>query len=94
MAEHLSLLVAQPHRVVNFSLALVNKATGERCCAGDVRPGICHWGLVSVALLCTCLLCPVGGLGRAPFWHDFVPAKLLRCNSKWPARHTSLVGPR
>ena len=34
------------------------------------------------------LLCPVG-VGRVPFWHDFVPATALRCNSKGPARHTS-----
>ena len=35
------------------------------------------------------LLCPVGGMGRVRFWHDFVPATALRCNSKGPARHTS-----
>ena len=53
-SEHLSLLVAQPHHVVNFTLALVSRVTGERCCAGDVRPAVCRWGLVSVSLLCTC----------------------------------------
>ena len=35
------------------------------------------------------LLCPVVGMGRVPFWHDFVPATALCCNSKGPARHTS-----
>ena len=35
------------------------------------------------------LLCPVGGMGRVCFWHDFVPATALRCSSKGPARHTS-----
>ena len=44
-------------------------------------PGICF--------LVLHLLYPVRGMGRAPFWHDFVPATALRCNSKGPARHTS-----
>ena len=35
------------------------------------------------------LLCPVVGMGRVPFWHDFVPATALCCNSKGPARDTS-----
>ena len=42
-------------------------------------PGVCCLALH--------LLCPVGGLGRAPFWHVFIPATVLCCNSKEPARH-------
>ena len=44
-------------------------------------PGICFLALH--------LLCPIGGMGRAPLWHDLVPATALRCSSKGPARHTS-----
>ena len=44
-------------------------------------PGICFLALR--------LLCPIDGMGRAPFWHDFVPATGLRCNSKGLSRHTS-----
>ena len=44
-------------------------------------PGICFLALH--------LLCPVGGMGRAPLWHDLVPATALCCNSKGPTRHTS-----
>ena len=44
-------------------------------------PGICFLALH--------LLCPVERMGRVPFWHDFVPATALCCNSKGPARHTS-----
>ena len=81
LAEHLSLLVAQPHCVVNFCLVLVNKATGKRCCAGDDRPGMTLGpGIYCLSLH---LLCPVGGLGRAPFWHVFVPATVLGCNSNF-----------
>ena len=90
LAEHLSLLVVQPHSVVNFCLALVNKTTEETCCEGDVRqgmtlgPGIC--------CLALCLLCPVGGLGLTPFWHVFVPATWLGfysscCTSAFPGEH-------
>ena len=32
-------------------------------------------------LPCSVLLCPVGGLGRAPFSHVFVAATVLGCNS-------------
>ena len=47
------------------------------------------WYLFPCSALAVPLLCPVGGMGRVPFWHDFVPATALRCNSKGPARHTS-----
>ena len=43
-------------------------------------PGICFLALH--------LQCPIEGMGGPPFWHDFVPATALRCNSKGPARHT------
>ena len=55
----------------------------RRCQAScmPLGPGICFLALH--------LLCPIQGMGRASFWHDFVPATALRCNSKGLARHTS-----
>ena len=47
----------------------------RRC---QARYDIGAWYLLPGSLR---VLCPVGGLGRAPFWHVFVPATLLGCNS-------------
>ena len=52
---------------------------GERLCGRcQARYDIGAWYLLPGSLR---LPCPVGGLGRAPFWHVYVPATVLGCNS-------------
>ena len=48
------------------------------CGRCQARYDIGAWYLLPGSLR---VLCPVGGLGRAPFWHVFVPATVLGCNS-------------